>query len=215
MNPLLATFFNFLALSVGCLIFRHFTKGSKMDSLPILVAGGAGGALVAIAAQTLIGGSPEGGRTILGGVLGGWFAVEIVKRKLGVRESTGRAWALALTAGEAIGRIGCFFNGCCYGKVSSRQWSVYQHGHWRYPTQFFSSAAAICLFLFILRSKSLKNPFAAYILLWAMARFGIEFYREPIGPGGVLTLAQMTCVGLIAYSIPKLIQAKSLEADPA
>src|SRR5207247_6012464 len=96
-----------------------------------------------------------GGRTIIGGVLAGWLAVEIAKWRLGIRRSTGDLFALALPAGEAVGRIGCFFNGCCYGVPSHVPWAVFQHGAWRHPTQFYAALLAAALFglLVMLRNR--------------------------------------------------------------
>jgi phosphatidylglycerol:prolipoprotein diacylglycerol transferase len=51
---------------------------------------------------------PGGGKTIVGGLLGGWFAVEIVKCCIGIRSRTGDLFAVPLCVGIAIGRIGCF-----------------------------------------------------------------------------------------------------------
>jgi len=49
-----------------------------------------------------------GGKTIVGGLLGGLFAVEAMKHAIGFQESTGDLIALPLTVGLAIGRVGCF-----------------------------------------------------------------------------------------------------------
>jgi phosphatidylglycerol---prolipoprotein diacylglyceryl transferase len=96
-----------------------------------------------------------GGRTIIGGVLAGWLAVEVAKWRLGIRRSTGDLFALALPAGEAVGRIGCFFNGCCYGVPSHVPWAVYQHGAWRHPAQLYAALIAAAIFgtLFALRNR--------------------------------------------------------------
>jgi len=56
------------------------------------------------------------GRTLVGGLLGGLAGVLIVKRKLGIKQRMGNAFAPAVALGVAIGRIGCFLTGCCYGK---------------------------------------------------------------------------------------------------
>ena len=52
-----------------------------------------------------------GGKTIVGALLGGWGAVEWVKRRAGIRRRTGDLFALPLTLGIAIGRLGCAFAG--------------------------------------------------------------------------------------------------------
>lgn len=123
-----------------------------------------------------------GGRSIVGGVLGGWLAVELAKHRLGIKRSTGDLFALALPAGEAFGRIGCFLNGCCYGIPTSVFWGVQQHDALRHPTQIYSAIAAVAIFaiLFYFRDRMSREGdlFRLYIVLWGASRFLIEYFRE-------------------------------------
>ena len=68
--------------------------------------------------------------------------------------------------GQAIGRIGCFLNGCCYGKTPAL------------PTQLFESAAMFIVYL-ILRRRVPSNgrTFFLYLILYSVFRFFIEFIR--------------------------------------
>lgn len=68
--------------------------------------------------------------------------------------------------GQAIGRIGCFLNGCCYGKSITL------------PTQLFESAAMFIVYL-ILRRRVPSNgrTFFLYLILYSVFRFFIEFLR--------------------------------------
>lgn len=209
MNLLVGTLFNTIALVVGVLIFRAYAERqeAETDLTHVLVAGVLGGAAIAILSQTLLGGSPQGGRTIIGGVAGGWIAVEIAKRRLGIRSSTGLGWALALSAGEAIGRIGCWFNGCCYGKVASVPWALWQHGALRHPTQLYSSLSAAAIFGLVYAARRTRDPFAICLALWSGARFVIEFFREPISGPGFPSLAQECCLGFLAVAAFRLARA--------
>ncbi|MFY9753733.1 MAG: prolipoprotein diacylglyceryl transferase family protein, partial [Candidatus Acidiferrales bacterium] len=68
-----------------------------------------------------------GGKTIVGALIGGLIAVELAKRILGERRSTGDLFAPAIALGLAIGRIGCFLAGLpdhTYGVASSLPWAV-------------------------------------------------------------------------------------------
>jgi len=65
-----------------------------------------------------------GGKTVLGGIAGGFLGVEIAKKKIGYPHSTGDAFALAIPLGHAIGRVGCLLGGCCYGIVCDLPWAI-------------------------------------------------------------------------------------------
>jgi phosphatidylglycerol:prolipoprotein diacylglycerol transferase len=98
-------------------------------------------------------------------------------------------FAPALALGHALGRIGCFFSGCCYGKESSLPWAVVfinEHslavrGKPLHPTQLYESFANFLLFVFLhFYSKKEHKPgvsFAVYITIYAVLRFVIEFFR--------------------------------------
>ena len=52
-----------------------------------------------------------GGKTIVGGLLGGTLAVEFVKKRLAIAERTGDLFAIPLATAISIGRVGCFLGG--------------------------------------------------------------------------------------------------------
>src|SRR5947207_14198254 len=89
------------------------------------------------------------GKTIVGGLLGGWIGVEIVKRIRGVRGSTGDAYVIPLILGIAIGRIGCFLTGLpdhTYGTFTALPWGInFGDGIARHPTQLYESLFALAL----------------------------------------------------------------------
>jgi phosphatidylglycerol:prolipoprotein diacylglycerol transferase len=154
-----------------------------------------------------------GGRTLIGGVVVGWIAVEIAKWRLGIKRSTGDLFALALPAGEAFGRIGCFFNGCCYGTPSHVAWAMYQHDAWRHPTQIYSSIVAIALFavLITLRDKMPREGdlFRLYLVLFGVSRFMLEFLRERNVSFGGLSWAQWVCLEMAGvFSLTLMISSR-------
>src|SRR5438094_1516728 len=65
------------------------------------------------------------GKTIVAGLIGAYLAVEVAKRLLGVRVKTGDSFAVPLALALAVGRWGCFFNGCCYGTPTTLPWGVW------------------------------------------------------------------------------------------
>ena len=140
-----------------------------------------------------------GGRTWLGALLGGYAGVELAKRALGIDRSTGDGFALALPLGEAVGRVGCFFAGCCYGQPTRVPWAVWQHGAWRHPTQLYSAAAALILFLALRRLRD-RLPregdlFKLYLFCYAGTRFALEFFRDHGPREPFLSPAQWLCLG--------------------
>jgi len=54
------------------------------------------------------------GKTILCGLAGGYFGVELAKWALEIKTKTGDSFAVPVAASVAVGRLGCFFGGCCY-----------------------------------------------------------------------------------------------------
>jgi len=87
-----------------------------------------------------------------------------------------------LPAGEAVGRLGCYFNGCCIGTPFEGAWSIFQAGHDRHPAQIYSAIGAALLFgvLWKLRDSLPREGdlFKMYLALYGLSRFGIEFFRE-------------------------------------
>ena len=107
-----------------------------------------------------------------------------------------------IALGQSIGRIGCFLNGCCFGKEVS--WGIYfpVHNARLHPTQLYDSIGLLIIF-FILKTYQKFYPplgqvFIMYLILASVLRFGIEFLRADhrilfFG----LSIFQILCLGLI------------------
>ncbi len=82
-----------------------------------------------------------GGKTIVGALIGGLLTVELMKRYIGLRTSTGDLYAIPLAFGIAIGRIGCFLTGLSdntYGTPTTLPWGInFGDGIPRHPTQLY------------------------------------------------------------------------------
>lgn len=82
-----------------------------------------------------------GGKTLVGGLLGGWIGIEIAKRVLKIRSNTGDAFVLPLIVGIMLGRIGCFLTGLpdrTYGIETNLPWGIdFGDGVHRHPTQLY------------------------------------------------------------------------------
>lgn len=120
-------------------------------------------------------------KTVLGALAGGYLLGELTKRLVGVRFSTGDALAVALPTGQAIGRIGCFVGGCCYGDPSTLPWAVVQHGALRHPAPLYEAFACAMLAAILWTVRRRPRPaghlFHYYLLAYAAIRFSVETVR--------------------------------------
>ena len=85
--------------------------------------------------------APGGGKTIVGGFVGGWIGVDLTKKLTQIRSRTGDLFAVPLCVGIVVGRIGCFLAGLAddtYGKPTQLPWGVdFGDGIARHPTQIY------------------------------------------------------------------------------
>jgi phosphatidylglycerol:prolipoprotein diacylglycerol transferase len=112
---------------------------------------------------------------------------------------------------QAVGRVGCTLNGCCYGLPTSLPWGVvYTHpesyaplGIAVHPTQLYEIAYLLVIFgvVFWLRGrlKPEGSLFLIYISLYSLWRVGIDFLRE--GTPFFLGLHQAQVIGIIVLLI--------------
>ena len=139
------------------------------------------------------------GKTVIGGLTGGYIGVEVAKRLVGVTRSTGDAYAVALPVAHGIGRLGCLWNGCCYGREADIFWGVFQREATRHPAQVYEMLGnfALAAFLWSYRKKtSVPGQLVRmYLVGYALIRVVIDPFRGdshiPIGP---LTLVQWYCL---------------------
>ena len=118
-------------------------------------------------------------------MLGGYIGVIIAKKILNIKEKRfGNQIAPAVALGMAIGRIGCFLTGCCFGIETSLPIGVdFGDGINRIPTQLVEMAFCFILFGYLYykqRSKKELQPgilFYELILYYFIFRFLIEFIR--------------------------------------
>jgi phosphatidylglycerol:prolipoprotein diacylglycerol transferase len=152
-----------------------------------------------------------GGLSFHGGLLGGLLtgsAFILLSRLPYWRVTDCLAPGIAL--GYAITRIGCFLNGCCFGKHTDLPWAVTfpQIGHPVHPTQLYASLIGFAMFgilLWLARGNSLGRAgrlFMVFLVLEGIERFTMEIYRQP-DPNftGTLTPAQFVSVALVILGL--------------
>ena len=113
-----------------------------------------------------------------------------------------------LAIGEFIGRFGCFFAGCCYGKPTELPWAItFTHPHSLaklgvplHPTQLYSSLKALLIFFILISFRKYKKGDGQltwiYILLYAIGRLIIENFRGD--ERGLFILESITLTQAIA-----------------
>jgi phosphatidylglycerol---prolipoprotein diacylglyceryl transferase len=169
----------------------------------------------------------HGGLVFYGGFIVASIAGVFFVRKRGI--SVGRAadcLAPCIAIGQAIGRWGCFFAGCCYGKPTNLPWGVEYRdplslaplGIRMHPTQLYESFAdlLIGLFLWLYMTRDRHDDgqiFWLYVLLYGTVRFAMELLRGDdrgatlggLYPSQVISLGAMllACSVLVAQASVK------------
>lgn len=139
------------------------------------------------------------GKSIMGALPGGWIAVELAKKSLGYRETTGDRFAMLLPVPLILGRIGCLSAGCCAGKICS-------FGRWPSVEVEIGFQVVALITLFVLRRKQWQRGqhFHLFLIAYGLFRFFHEFMRATPKPfdglSGYQLIAMATAVAAgIAY----------------
>ena len=138
-------------------------------------------------------------------ILGAMAGTSLVKRRKLFLPDVLDLCAPYLALGQSIGRIGCFLNGCCYGKVVDGGIYFPVHSAYLHPTQLYDSAGLFIIFLILKRyQRSSSIPglvFASYLILASALRFGVEFFRadHEIFFFG-FSIFQFVCFGILMFA---------------
>ncbi len=152
----------------------------------------------------------KGGLVFSGGLItacfvGGWY---IKKYRLSFW-LVGDIIAPSVALGQAIGRIGCFMAGCCYGKPTDVPWAVTFHNPNSlaplnvplHPTQLYHCLACTIIFLCLMilrKHKSFEGQvFLWYLLMHSLQRIIIERFRGDLVP----FIGQMSATQFISVAI--------------
>jgi phosphatidylglycerol:prolipoprotein diacylglycerol transferase len=152
---------------------------------------------------------------VLGAALGVWIYCRITKLDMGYVAHT---IAPAVISAQAIGRIGCTLNGCCYGIACNLPWCVeYTNSQaeafgkgFVHPTQIYEIIYDLIIFGVLWKLMSKVRPdgslFLIYLALYSAWRVGIDFLR-PVNPF-LFGLGQAQVIGIIVLviTIPILVR---------
>lgn len=215
--------FEFLAYAIA---FRLVLLNSRQDTIPAtqrssVIVGGMLGALFGAKVLVLLQhiylfwqDSAQfilllvQGKTIVGALLGGLIGVELMKKLLGMKRSTGDVFVYPLILGTAIGRIGCFFTGLSdrtYGIATTLPWGVdFGDGVSRHPTQIYEIIFLLFLMVFLrVRSRYQRQEgdlFKFYMIAYLGFRLIIDFIKPDFHPILGVSAIQLACLlGLVYY----------------
>jgi phosphatidylglycerol:prolipoprotein diacylglycerol transferase len=160
--------------------------------------------------------------TIIGVLVAVWIYMRVRRVPFSSLAGMGDAVAVGVPVAQAIGRIGCTINGCCYGKPSpfqsfpgaviytprdtipSQYWGVPL-----YPTQIYFLLWNLVVFAIVWRFRDKLKPqgslFFLYLCLYAAGDFGLRFFRvnEPFLFG--LYQGQVISLAILVVAVPWLI----------
>src|SRR5438067_3212775 len=132
-------------------------------------------------------------------------------------------FAPGIALGHVIGRFGCLFAGCCYGKPTTVPWAITFTDPFAasnvgtplnqplHPTQLYEAGAELLILGVLLATERKGRPFAGrtfwlYMLLYAISRFIIEFYRgDDRGTVGMFSTSQFISILLAPLAIVMLV----------
>ncbi len=151
---------------------------------------------------------------------------------------TADALAPAVVVGQAVGRLGCFSAGCCFGRPATVPWAVTFRDEYAaravgvpldvalHPTQLYESIACFAIFAFLLwlapRKRFHGQVLVAYLAIYATVRFTIEFFRGDSVRGSVfggwLSTSQFIAVLVMAAVLlvtPYLARRQPVAPEPS
>ena len=145
-----------------------------------------------------------GGLVFYGGLIGGvgfsWVYFKLNK----ISFSKISFLAIILSFTHALGRIGCFLAGCCFGIESSVIFSVHIHGRERMPVQLFESILLVLLGFYLLKlwkQKKYNLIFYIYFVSYSIIRFFLEFLRADQIRGEFYGLSTSQWISLLILAL--------------
>ncbi len=217
--------FEMLAYVAACLVYLHQRRSHRDVIAEInrstvicaaMIGAAVGGRLLALAENPaqfswkhllLL----DGGKTIIGAILGGWAAVEMAKHRAAIRVRTGDLLVQPLLIGTLIGRIGCFLAGRAdetFGRITTCPWGIdFGDGIHRHPLQLYEIVFLAAYYVVVEKRRYpiLVNGdrFRLFVFSYFGARFFFEFLKDS---PRILGLDALQCAALagMAWCLPTI-----------
>lgn len=157
---------------------------------------------------------------------------QLRKHKLPLWQS-GDLFAPGIALGYMVGRLGCLAAGCCYGKPTQVAWAVTFTDPAAalnvgtplnvplHPTQLYESLAGLVILLVVLALERRPGSYAGrtfwqFVLLYAVSRFIIEFFRgDDRGAVAMFSTSQLISLVLAPLSVVMIVWLARQTAAPA
>lgn len=152
------------------------------------------------------------GKSVTGALLGGYVAVEIVKRLYEIRTTTGDAFALTVPPALILGRVGCLMQGCCVGVVCDEHWWTIADAHAvpRWPAAAVELLFNACFLAWAIVANRVGwargNRFHVYLISYGLFRFAHEFARDDARWFGPITGYHVVAIALVALGVVRYSQ---------
>ncbi|MFN8092054.1 MAG: prolipoprotein diacylglyceryl transferase [Vicinamibacteria bacterium] len=181
----------------------------------------------------------QSGGVFYGGLIGGILVAALLVRRYRLPGwATADVLAPGVAIGQAIGRLGCFSAGCCWGRATSVPWAVTFTDVYAarqvgtpidtalHPSQLYESFVVFLVFLFLLwlapRKRFHGAVTLAYVALYSVARFVLEFWRGDAERGTwfghTISTSQLIAIALLlgaAVALPYVRRSQSLAKGEA
>jgi len=164
------------------------------------------------------------GGVFYGGLILAVAVALVYIRKIGLPLwTTCDVFAPGIAVGHVVGRFGCLFAGCCFGKPTTRPWGITftdpfaaanvgtPLGVPLHPTQLYEAGAEALILIVLLATERKGRPYPGrtfwlYMLLYAVSRFIIEFFRgDERGSVGMFSTSQFISILLAPLAIVMLV----------
>ncbi len=164
----------------------------------------------------------EGGLSFHGGLIGGFVALigYCLLKRISILK-VADIFAPSVMIAYAIGRVGCFLNGCCYGAPTSLPWGVRFHDENiltvpSHPTQLYATALSLVFFAVLVWMEKRRAYYGQiacwYILFASVERFVMEIWRAGTTSDVVahvagfgLTDVQLLCLGMATVAVVGMV----------
>jgi phosphatidylglycerol---prolipoprotein diacylglyceryl transferase len=172
----------------------------------------------------------QGGLTLYGGVVAGAIAGLLAARRWGLPMWTvADILTPAFALGTAFGRVGCFLNGCCYGRPTSLPWGVTFPpdsfaglefgGAPVHPSQLYFALAGLALFgitMFLRRRLTVPGTlFWTFLFLFGLIRIPLDFTRAyeasatVVRTGGIeIAESQLISIAMALFALLMIVRLR-------